>query len=383
MLAAIFLFFQLTPASPSTTRQTSGNFETIAKKADQARETDHLNDALTLYQEGVRLRPSWANGWWWLGSILYEQDRFTEAQIPLKRFISVTPKPAPAYAFLGLCEYETGDHQHSLQHFEMWAKAGSPGTDALLDVAGYHWALLLTQQGHFNEALFMLAAKAKKLGPSPALTEAMGLASLRMEELPETYPPEKRESIWLAGMAALYLSLNEVNRSDDCASRLLLHYGQVQNVHYFRGTLYSFQKQWESAAQEFQKELQISPNNAAALVELAVAHVEAFQPYEALAPAKRAVVLDPDNARAHYIFGRALLETGSFEDSVHELEIAKRLAPGSARVRFSLSTAYKRLGRVQDSKREEAAFLALKDKEQVLAPLDEKLNTSTQSVQPK
>jgi tetratricopeptide (TPR) repeat protein len=383
MLAAIFLFFQLTPASPSTTRQTSGNFETIAKKADQARETDHLNDALTLYQEGVRLRPSWANGWWWLGSILYEQDRFTEAQIPLKHFISVTPKPAPAYAFLGLCEYETGDHQHSLQHFEMWAKAGSPGTDALLDVAGYHWALLLTQQGHFNEALFMLAAKAKKLGPSPALTEAMGLASLRMEELPETYPPEKRESIWLAGMAALYLSLNEVNRSDDYASRLLLHYGQVQNVHYFRGTLYSFQKQWESAAQEFQKELQISPNNAAALVELAVAHVEAFQPNEALAPAKRAVVLDPDNARAHYVFGRALLETGSFEDSVHELEIAKRFAPGSARVRFSLSTAYKRLGRVQDSKREEAAFLALKDKEQVLAPLDEKLNTSTQSVQPK
>lgn len=382
MLAAIPLFLLLSFASPAAPNPPSQNFDTIAKQADQAREADHLNEALTLYKEGVGLRPSWANGWWWLGSILYDQDRFAEAQMPLKRFISVTPKPAPAYAFLALCEYEIRDYENALRHFAMWAQGGSPGTDALLDVAGYHWALLLTRQGRFNQALYMLTAKAKKLGASPTLTEAMGLASLRMAYLPEDYPAEKREAVWLAGMAALYLSLYEVGYSDDYARRLLLHYGQEPNVHYFRGTLFSFQREWDSAAAEFQKELQISPYHAPALVELAVARVESFEPSEAITPAKRAVVLDPENARAHYILGRALLETGSFEESAHELEIAKRLAPGSARVRFSLSNAYKRLGRVEDSKREEAAFLALKDKEEVLAPLDEKLNTPAQPVRP-
>jgi tetratricopeptide (TPR) repeat protein len=375
MVAAIPLFFLLSFAHPAASNPPSQDFDTIAKQADQAREADHLNEALTLYKEGVRLRPSWANGWWWLGSIFYDQDRFAEAQMPLKRFISVTPKPAAAYAFLALCEYETRDYENALRHFAVWAKGGSPGTDALLDVAGYHWALLLTRQGHFNEALYMLAAKAKKLGASPTLTEAIGLASLRMAYLPSDYPPEKREAVWLAGKAALYLSLHEVSHSDDYARRLLLHYGQEPNVHYFRGTLFSFQREWDSAAAEFQKELQISPYHAPALVELTVARVELFEPGEALEPARRAVVLDPENARAHYILGMALLETDSYEESAHELEIAKRLAPGSARVRFSLSSAYKHLGRLEDSKREQAAFVALKDKEEVLAPLDEKLNT--------
>lgn len=41
--------------------------------------------------EGVRLRPSWVDGWWWLSSLLYEQDRFSEAQAPLKRFIAIAP----------------------------------------------------------------------------------------------------------------------------------------------------------------------------------------------------------------------------------------------------------------------------------------------------
>jgi tetratricopeptide (TPR) repeat protein len=376
MIAAIPLFFLLSFPHLAAHTSPSQNFDSIAKRADEAREADHLPEALALYSEAVRLRPSWADGWWWLGSILYDQDRFAEAQAPLKRFIAISPKHAPAYAFLALCEYETKDYRHSLQHFAAWAKGGSPGTDALLDVAGYHWALLLTRQGRFNEALFLLAAKAKKLGARPTLTEAMGLASLRIASLPENYATERREPVWLAGMAAFHSSRNEYQRSNDFAQRLLLHYGQEPNVHYFRGTLFVFQREWDSAAEEFQKELEISPRHAPALVELANARVEGFESSDALAPAKRAVVLDPENARAHYILGRALLETGSYQESAAELEIAKRLAPESARVRFVLSNAYKQLGRLQDSKREQDAFVALKDKEQVLAPLDEKLNAS-------
>jgi hypothetical protein len=44
-------------------------------------------------------------------------------------------------------------------------------------------------------------------------------------------------------------------------------------------------------------------------------------------------------------------------------------------VRYALFTVFKHLGRAQDAKRELAAFQALKDKEEVLAPLDEKLKT--------
>ena len=371
MLAAALLLLSLSsPAVPDAPPKT---FESIAKAADQAREADRLSEAIELYSKAVRLRPSWADGWWWLASILYEQDRFQEAEAPFKRYIALSPKPAPGYAFLSLCEYETQYYSAARHHFELWSKGGSPGNDALLDVAAFHWALLLTRAGRFNEALVLLVAKVQKLGATPVLTEALGLASLRMAFLPENYPPERREAVWLAGMAAYYCLKKDFPRSDDSAERLLQHYGQEPNVHYFRGTLLRFQGKLDPAAEEFQKELQISPGHAPALTELAVARVEADRPAEALTPARSAVEFDPQSARAHYALGQALFETGSYQESAHELEIAKRLAPESSRIRFALSSAYKHLGRQQDSEREQAAFLALKDKDNVLAPMEEKL----------
>jgi tetratricopeptide (TPR) repeat protein len=375
MFAAISLFVLLSlphPAFPDTPQK---SFEAIAREADAARQADHLIDALKLYSEAVHLHPTWADGWWWLGSILYEQDRFSEAQASFKRFIALSPKPAPAYAFLALCEYETQDYALALHHFELWSNAHSPGKGALLDVASFHWALLLTRAGRFNEALFILAAKAKQRETAPVLTEAIGLASLRMAFLPEDYPPERRESVWLAGMAEVYNAQSESRLSDAYAERLLSHYGQEPNVHYFRGILLRFQGNEDSAAEEFQKELEISPRHVPALTEWAASRLEAGYDSEALSLAKRAIEIDPQSARAHYILGRALLETGSFHESAQELEIAKRLAPESSRVRFALSTAYKRLGRKQDSEREQAAFLALKDKDNVLAPLGDKFKT--------
>jgi tetratricopeptide (TPR) repeat protein len=189
-------------------------------------------------------------------SLLYEQDRFAEAETALKRFVMISAKPAPAYAFLALCEYETHDYDRALQHFQSWAQKDSPGTSNLIDVAGFHWALLLTRQGRFPEALYLLAAKAKKLGDSPALTEAMGLASLRMLNLPEDYPPERRESVWLAGKAAFYGAIEEFPRAQEYADKLLLHYAREPNVHYFRGTLFSFRGENAAAIQEYQQELQ-------------------------------------------------------------------------------------------------------------------------------
>jgi len=377
MVAVTSLLLFLSFANPSQTasQHPQETFEQLAKQADEARTSNHLNGAIQLYSLGVHMRPAWSEGWWWLGSLLYDQDRFPEAQAAFARFVKLSTRPGPAYAFLALCEYENREYDSALQHFQAWSKNGSPGSDALLDVAGFHWALLLTRKGQFQQALYLLAAKARKLGAAPALVEALGLPSLRMANLPEDYPSDKREAIWLAGMAAYFSVQDEFRRSNEYAQRLVVRYGQAPNVHYLRGTLLRFQGDWRAAAQEFEKELQISPTHAPALVELAMLSLDASQAADALTPAKRAVVLDPNNAKAHYALGRALLETGSYQESANELEIAKRLSPDSARVRFVLSSAYRHLGRLGDSNREQAAFEALQGKEEVLAPLDEKLKS--------
>jgi tetratricopeptide (TPR) repeat protein len=343
--------------------------EEIAKKADEARASDLLNEAIALYTQGVGLRPSWKEGWWWLGSLLYDEDRFPEAQAAFAKFVGLSSKPGPAYAFLALCEYENRKYDRALQHFQAWLKNGSPGNDALLDVAGYHWALLLTHEGQFDQALYLLAAKAKKLGYSPALVEAMGLASLRMANLPEDFPAAKRELVWLAGKAAIYSALEDTDRSEEFSRKIEVRYDNEPNVHYFLGTLLGFQNKFAEAAKEYKKELQISPKHVPAMIELALVLVRDLQPKEALPVAKQAAVLEPKDARARYALGKSLLDAEQFQESVRELEAAKQLAPTSAPVRSALSIAYRRVDRMQDAKREAAAFLSLKDKQETLAPL--------------
>lgn len=367
-------------ANPQSTTQNS--FETLAKQADAARAADQLNEALALYSKGVKLRPSWSDGWWSMGSILYEQDRFLEAQEAFRHFVATAPKPGPGFAFLALCEYETRDYDGSLKHFQSWAKAGSPGNDALIDVAGFHWALLLTRESKFESALYLLTTEARKLGVTPALTEALGLASLRMANVPEDYPPLKRELVWLAGEAAVYSARQDYSRSDEYAQRLFTRYGGEANVHYFWGTQLGFRRKLPEAAEEYKKELQISPQHVPAMVELTLAQLENHNAEEVIPVAERAVTLEPKNARAHLAYGKALLATEHFPEAAHELELAKELAPESPLVRSALASAYLRLGRMQEAKRESEAFITLQEKEEVLAPVEKKGDAARNKVRP-
>ena len=372
---AFALFLTLSPQG-SASASPSKSFSVIEKQAEEARAADRLSEAIELYSKGVHIRPAWSEGWWSLGSLLYEQDRFREAQAAFLRFSKLSPKPGPAFAFLALCEFETKRYDDALLHFQAWAKSGSPASDALLDVAGYHWALLMTKKGQFQEALYLLAAKAKKLGPSPVLTEAMGLASLRMAALPAEYPQEKRELVWLAGKAATYSARDEREKSNEYARRLESRYPREPNVHYFLGTLLGFQDKFPEAAEQYKEELQQSPEHVPALTELAMADIRAFDAASAIPIARKAVQLDPKSGRARYALGKSLLDAGHYRECMPELEAAKQLAPNSALVRSALASAYRHAGRVEEAKREAAAFLSLQGKEEQLAPLEEKPVTS-------
>jgi len=380
MVAAVSFLALLLTANP-TTAQASRTFDQIAHEADAARASDQGQRAVDLYQEGLKLRPSWSEGWWDLGSLLYDQDRFSEAQAAFRHFAANTRKPGPAYAFLGLCEYETRDYEQALRHFRLWASNGWTGTPELTDVALFHFALLLTRDGRFIEALYLLTTEVQRRGRSPALAEAMGLASLRMKNLPEEYPAKMRELIWLVGNSALYAALppNDFARADEFANRLLAHYDQTANVHYYAGTLRGFEGKKEDAEKEFRLELDISQQNVAAMLELARIDLEADHLPEAEDLARRSVDLESKNPETHHVLGRVLLASNRTEESAKELETAKRLAPDGATIRSHLAMAYFRLGRKTEAQAEMAAFSELKAKEGVFVPPAEKMKAMKQA----
>jgi tetratricopeptide (TPR) repeat protein len=374
-MRSIFLGVLMCFSAGASAASVPSRFEAIATEAEAARAQDHIADAIRLYSQGTRLRPSWAEGWWYLGSLLYDQDRYSEAANAFQHVLTSTKHRAPALALFGLCEYETGRYDDALAQFRAWAGAGWAGTPQLRDVAVFHFALLLTRDRRFVESLYLLSLLAQRLGDTPELTEAMGLASLRITNLPEDYPPELRERIWLAGKAAFYAAQSPADsaRADEFAARLESRYTGQADVHYFRATLYGFEGNKVDAEREYRQELSISPRHAPSLVALAALELDKGEVAQAGTLARQAVDADPGNAEAHHLLGRVYLANGELRSSLAELEEAKRLAPDSAAVRSHLAMVYSKLGRAPEAKAESAAFMALKNKEDIMAPPQEKL----------
>jgi tetratricopeptide (TPR) repeat protein len=381
MPCSFFLAFVLLVTIPAFCA-TPPAFEQIAKQAAQAQAQEKLNQAIDLYRQGLSKNSTWNEGWWNLGSLLYDQDRFPEAEVAFRRFVASSPNPGPGYAFLGLCEYETREYDRALQHFRAWSSRGWSGNTRLIDVSVFHFALLLTREGKFVEALFLLAAEVQKSYSSPALIEGMGLASLRIKNTPEGYPSAQREAVWLAGEAAYYMAFHQpkFERSDEYARRLRAHYDTTPNVHYFLGTLLKFEDDNDGAAREFRRELELSPQHAAAMLELAQLNLVENQLDPALQFAKKASDLEPHNSEAHRTLGEIESRFRKYEDSVREFEKAKQLAPDSAPVRFQLAAAYRKMGRTQDAARETAVFNLLKDKQLVIESPQEKLRAHPEAL---
>jgi tetratricopeptide (TPR) repeat protein len=252
-----------------------------------------------------------------------------------------------------------------LEQFLAWARAGSPGTRELRNAGFYHFALLLARDGRFTESLAEITWLVQRLGGNAELTEAMGLASLRMRYLPENYPPELRERIWLAGKTALYAQMlpHQSERADEFAARLESRYSGEPEVHAVRAVLYEIEEKKAEAALEYRQELKISPNHVPALVALARMDLDKGDTAEAGEFARMAIDAAPNHPEAHRLMGRVFFADGDLVASTNELETSRRLAPDNASVHAHLAMVYARLGRLQEAKAESAAYLALSRRE--------------------
>jgi tetratricopeptide (TPR) repeat protein len=105
--------------------------------------------------------------------------------------------------------------------------------------------------------------------------------------------------------------------------------------------------------------LELVPNFAEALVNLARAQRAAGSPAAAVDAARRALALDPDLAEAHLQLGHALVGLGDNAGGVEALRQATVLAPRSAEAWLSLGAALMRLTQYDAAASSLAAALAL------------------------
>jgi tetratricopeptide (TPR) repeat protein len=345
-------------AKPKASAQTLAAFNEAVKRADESRAANRLEEAAALYLQALRLRPDWAEGWWYVGTILYEKDRYAEARDAFRNLAVLEPKKGMAWGMLGLCEFQTREYERALVSLQRGRLLGLADNPQIASVVRYHTALAYTRLEHFEVAFDVLREFVREGNEGPKIVEAFGLVMLRMPFLPNEIPADKREQVLLAGRAGFNLAARRTDEARRAFDELLARYPDAPNVHYAFG-IYQLNQDADAALEEFRRELKISPAHVPAMLQMAFEHMKRGEHETALPLAEKSVQLAPNLFPARNALGRILLQLGQVERAVKELEAGVKLAPDSPEMHFALAQAYTRAGRRQDAARERETFQRL------------------------
>jgi tetratricopeptide (TPR) repeat protein len=373
LMSLILPFLVVIPAAPSAVAQTASgkasgrtaqrrgaaaDFDSLAKRADEAREANRPDEAAALYIRALRLKPAWKEGWWRAGAIFYERDRYAEAREAFLKFVAIDRKFGPALAMLGLCEFRLRQYEPSLIHLRQGNLLGVGENPELRMVARYHEAILHNRFEQFELAYDVMAPLIIEQPETPDLVFALGLTMMRMAYLPPDAPAEKREMVFKAGRATSYLITKRQQEAAQEFKELVENHPDSPGAHYAYG-VFLLRDNPDVAIEEFRRELRVSPKHVHARLQIAFEMIKQGRHAEGAPYAEEAVKLAPDLFAAHNALGRILLETGEIERAVNELEVAVKFAPESPEMYFALARAYNRANRPKDAERARAEFTRL------------------------
>jgi tetratricopeptide (TPR) repeat protein len=336
-------------------------FPEIEKQATEAREAKRLDEAVTLYREGLRLKPAWNEGSWYLGTSLYALQRYDEARDTFRHLAIVQPSNGQAWALAGMCEFELKNYLRALEYLSRAENAGLEKNPELAYLVRFRIALLLNRKGEPGLALNRLIPIAAQ-GSYPEVTEAIGLSTLRARLLPSEVPETDRDLYVKAGKAMTAYAAHDNATAARLFRELVTIYPDRPNVHYARGT-FLMDENPEAALPELQRELELNPSHAGALGQVAKVFLRQGAPEKALTYARRSVAITPSAAGLRQVLGECLLESGNISAAIGELRTASRLEPEVPQTHFLLADAYRRSGNKVLANKEMAEFQRL-DKKQ-------------------
>lgn len=344
------------------TASTNSTFADVQTKANEARDSNRLDEAIPLYRKALALRPSWAEGWWSLGTLLYDRDSYAEAVSALRKAVALSPKTGVAVAMLGLCEAKLGYDRDALRHLDAAAALGVGGNPDLHRVMLYTKGTLLLNTGEFAKAQNTLNVLAKEGIHHEELILALGFSVLGIKpSSAEAADLTTREIVRRAGQAErLAASRSDLKAALRAYSDLAAYAPKFHNVQFAYGRFLLANHKDDKAVEAFKREIENTPNHL--LARLGIAGIQQVRdPAAGLPYAEEAVKLAPSLVESHYLLGALLLATGNTKRAIQELEISRRLGPNEAKVYFALGRAYGAVNRKEEAARARDTFNRLKE----------------------
>jgi tetratricopeptide (TPR) repeat protein len=361
---AQLLFAQNSASHPAPSPQhadaaNKAAFRSIAAKAIAARDAERLDDALPLFLKGVALNPDWTEGWWSLGTIYYDNDRYADGSKAFAHVASLQPEDGTTHLMLGLCLYELGQNAEALKHLDLAAKLGIQNASEMEPILIYHQSMIALRIGHFETANHSLHILARKGTRSEEADLAFGMSVLLMS--PKDLPPAgsaERATVLQLGKAEAEDSTETHAITRDMYARAVQASPEFPNIHFAFGRFLLSIQEPDAAMAEFQEELKRNPNNIRARLQIAAIDYRTDSasgiPY-----AEDAVKADPQYPFAHYLLGLLYLDSGNAPGAITQLELARKMVPLEPQFSFALANAYAKAHRKEDAAAARADFVRL------------------------
>jgi len=346
------------PDHTAAQQRPGDTFNRLSEMAQKAGAENRLDEASRLYRKALAIRPTWAEGWWWLGTLEYDQNHYAKAGGDFKKVIQLQPANGTAHAMLGLCQFELSEDAPALENLLAANRLSIINNDELRRVALYHMGVLQLRGFRFADAFDTLHNLTNEGIKSAELFMALGEAALLINPRAATEDENSQSVIRKVGEAEAFAGQKQFDSAEQIYSTLTSQSPEFPNLHFAYARMLLEAHSEDRALQEFRRELERDPKNVNSMLE--IASVEFQQDSEdGMKYAEKAVQLAPGLPFAHYMLGMLRLDTGDAAGAIPELEIVRKDFPKQPKIYFTLGNAYARVGRKADATRARAEFVRL------------------------
>lgn len=347
-------------AALSSTTETSTaplrSFEQISNSAIDAFKARRDDEAIKLFEQGLKLKPDWDDGLWYLEALLYDRHRFFEARDLLRHYLAQNPKRGQGWAMLGLCDYQLREYGRALDHLQRASELGLGDHAQLAETVAYIRAILLTRSGQFDESMKMLSSIRSLYllqGDAGAqaqdsLKVATGLCLLGYPLLPEEIPQDRLEFVRKTGEAGFAVMEKHHEKATQIYQELEQEHPNEQGIHYQFGSML-IDDDMPAGVEEMRKAIALAPPSTGARLELARYFIHRAQPEQAQPYLDEVLKLKPLDPTAHMLNGEILASAGNAARAISEFETARKSTPDDSQLLWDLLRAYNAAGRQSDA----------------------------------
>jgi tetratricopeptide (TPR) repeat protein len=285
---------------------------------------EHYPQAIVFYRKAMVLKPSMPGLRLNLGLALFKNGQYKEAiQIftPLLKSQSPSsPEIQRLTILIGMSHYGMGEYQTAVPYLKQASDRDPQNLSLLLTLA--HSCLLSKQYQCVLDAYHGLVAQ------NADSAEADMLVGEALDEMKDTI-----------GATREFRAAVQANPKEP-------------NAHFGLGYLLWTQLQYQEASQEFQAELENTPEYTQAMLYLADAEIQMNRNEDARPLLERVVKADSAIAMGRLDLGIVYAAAGQKEDALREFKAAAVLRPDDVNVHMHLGQLYRSMGRSAEAKNE-------------------------------